>query len=345
MTPKERRRAIAENRPYDRIPHGFALGYAASRVTGIKVSDFHRDAKKQVEATVAAYRTYGLDGVGVRIDIEEVLGATFNYPDYREPYISATLNLNEDALDTLTIDDPKKHPKLAIFWRVLDGLFEAVGDESYVSVSFRGPFSGSAALFGTENFLRAVIRKPEFVHRAIEKVLEAELTFVEALAGYGVGFSNSDPIASGTVISPQQYRKFAKPYQTRLFDAETRVSGRKPQYHVCGDTTRILRDMVETGAGAVSVDNLMDLELVADLVGSDAVVVGNVDPSGSMLLGTPDVVRQDLRNCLKKGSKAKGGYRAAFGCGLPIDTPPENLIALFDAFQEYGRYPFDPERL
>jgi uroporphyrinogen decarboxylase len=345
MTPKERNRAIAENRPYDRIPHRFTLGYAASRVIGVNVSDFHLDAKKQIEALVAAYRTYGLDTIVVRVNIEEVLGAVFTYPTHREPFISAPVNWEGGALDDLTIGDPKKHSKLAIFWQALDGLFEEVGDEVPVSVAFRGPFSGSAAAIGTEKFLRFIIRKPDYVHRVLAKVLDAEIAFVDSLAGYDLSFNVSDPIASGTVIGDHQYRKFVKPYQTKLFDAMTRVSGVKPQYHICGNTGRILRDMVETGAGAISVDNLMDLEFVGEQLGADAIVVGNVDPCGSMLLGTPEIVRQDLRNCLKKGSKAKGGYLAMFGCGLPIGTPSENLHALFDAFREYGKYPFEPEKL
>ncbi|GHV46907.1 methylcobamide--CoM methyltransferase [Synergistales bacterium] len=347
MTPKERKKAIAENRPYDRITHAFGdyVWYSASRVTGVKVSDFHLDAKTQIETMIAAYRLYGWDSIGVRLNIEEVLGATFTYPEYREPFISASVNWDGDAIDSLTIGDPKKHPHLAVFWQVIDSLFEEVGDEVPITIAFRGVFSASAAAVGTEKFLRFIIRQPDYVHRVLSKVLEQEIAFVESFAGYDIQFNISDPIASGTVISPQQYCKFVKPYQTKVFDAMTRVSGVKPIYHICGNTGRILRDMVETGAGAISVDNLMDLDFVGEQLGADAMVVGNVDPSGSMLLGTPEVVRQDLRNCLKKGSKAKGGYLATFGCGLPLSTPPENLTALFDAFREYGKYPFDPDRL
>ncbi|MDR3355052.1 MAG: uroporphyrinogen decarboxylase family protein, partial [Synergistaceae bacterium] len=110
MTPKERLKAIAENRPYDRIPHAFALGDAASRVTGIKVSEFHQDAKKQIDATVAAYRAYGLDSISVGIPIQEVLGAKVNYPDYSTPFISDPLNLEGDLLESIAIEDPKTHP-------------------------------------------------------------------------------------------------------------------------------------------------------------------------------------------------------------------------------------------
>jgi uroporphyrinogen decarboxylase len=343
MTPKERLRAIAENRPYDRIPHAFAMGDAASGVTGIKVSEFHRDAKKQIEATVAAYRTYGLDSVGVAIPIQEALGAAVNYPDYSTPFISDPLNLEDDLLEKIVMEDPKTHPKLQNFWRVLDGLFEAVGGEAPVTVSMSGPFSTAGRVGGVAKLMRSVIRNPEYVHRLLEKVVGVQIAIVNAIEGYEVGFGITDPVTSGSLISAEQYRKFGKPYQKKLFDAMTRVSGRKPQCHVCGDTARILRDMVETGAGSISVDNIMDLDYVIDQVGADAAVVGNVNPSETMLLGTPLDVENDLRACLKKGLKAPGGYRPAFGCGLPIKTPAENLHTLFAALRKYGKYPLNLE--
>jgi uroporphyrinogen decarboxylase len=345
MTPKERLKAIAENRPYDRIPHAFAMGDAASGVTGVKVSEFYLDAKKQIEATVAAYRTYGLDSVSVRIQIEEVLGATVDYPDHSSPFISKPLNFEGDQIENLVAEDPKKHPKLQTFWQVLDGLFEAVGDEAFVSVTFRAPFSGAGTAGGTEKLMRGIIRKPEHVHRLLEKILAIEISIVDALKGYDVNFGISDPVASGTMIAAEQFRKFAKPYQKRLFAAMENITGRKPQIHICGDTAGILRDMAETGAGSISVDDKMDLDYVIDQVGADAIVVGNVKPSGTMLLGTPLDVENDLRSCLKKGLKAPGGYLPAFGCGLPINTPAENLSALFEALRKYGKYPINPDLL
>jgi uroporphyrinogen decarboxylase len=346
MTPKERRKAFAEKRPYDRIPHGFAMGDAASRVIGAKVSDFHCDPLTQVEATVSAYRTYGLDSVGTSIPIQELLGATVIYPPYSTPYIKDTLELDETDIDALGIGDPKSHPKMERFWQVLEGLFKAVGDEAPVSVAVSGPFSVAGRVIGTAKLMRKLLREPEYVHKLVDKITEIEISVVNSLTGYGVGgFGIMDPVASGTLISPEQYRKFAKPYEKKLFDAMTRVAGHKPQCHICGDTNQILRDMVETGAGSISVDNIMDLDYVVDQVGADAVVTGNVNPTETMLSGTPEDVREDLRNCLKKGSRALGGYTPAFGCGLPIDTPHENLAALFDALWEFGKYPFEPERL
>ncbi|MEI6100711.1 MAG: uroporphyrinogen decarboxylase family protein [Eubacteriales bacterium] len=344
MTPKERLQAISENRLYDRIPHGFALGEVAARLTGIKVSEFHLDAKKQIEASVAAYRHYGLDAVGAFIMVQEIIGSDVVYPDQSTPIIRRPLSLDDEKLQHLHLDDPKNHPKLQVFWQVLEGLLAEVGDEAPIAVGIEGPFSTLGRAVGTSPLLISLIRKdPEYVHHLLENVLNVEIAIVNSLEGYGVAFGIFDPVASGTLIKAEQYRTFAKPYQKRLFDAMTRVSGQKPQCHMCGNTSKILRDIVETGAGMVSVDNMMDLSYVKQVLGKDAVLVGNVSPTDTMLLGTPKDVENDLRGCLKKAWDAPGGYIPSFGCALPIDTPPENIDALFNALRRYGKYPLNPD--
>ncbi|MDR1021533.1 MAG: uroporphyrinogen decarboxylase family protein [Synergistaceae bacterium] len=346
MTPKERKKAIAEGRPYDRLPHGFAIGDAASRVTGISVTEFHNDAGKRVEATVAAYKEYGLDGVGVAVPLQEIMGVEMAYPEDSTPYVSKHVDFGtEESIERVGIDDLKDQPEMRLFWQVLDGLFEAVGDEAPVSVGFSGPFSVAGRVWGTPMLMRGILRRPDHVHRLLEKILNIEIEIVESLKGYDVGTGIADPVASGTLISPTHFREFAKPYETRLFDAMARVTERKPRHHICGDTSRIINDMVETGAGTVSVDDMMDLNYVIEQVGARAIVAGNVSPTKSMLLGTPEIIREDLRNNMKKGAKAPGGFIVSFGCGLPINTPIKNLHSLFDSFREFSKYPFDPEAL
>ncbi len=344
MTPKERMAAIAENRPYDRIPHAFFLGESAVRLTGAKVSEFHLDAKKQVDATLTAYRHYGLDSVSAFVMVQEILGSDVVYPDYSTPIIRKAMSLDDGKLQHLHLDDPKKHPKLQVFWRALEELIEKVGGEAPVAVAMEGPFSTLGRAVGTSPLLISLIKKDaEYVHNLLEKVLSVELAIVNSLEGYGVVFGIFDPVASGTLIRQEQYKTFVQPYQKRLFEAMTRVSGKKPQCHMCGNTNKILRDIIDTGAGLISVDNMIDLAYAKKVIGKDAVLVGNVSPTDTMLLGTPQDVENDLRNCLKKGWDAPGGYLPSFGCALPIDTPPRNIFALFEALRKYGKYPLNPE--
>ena len=64
-----------------------------------------------------------------------------------------------------------------------------------------------------------------------------------------------------------------------------------------------------------------------------------------MYRGTPETVRDDVRNCLKKDHDSPKGFMLALGRELPIKTPSENVNALMAAARSYGKYPYAPELL
>jgi uroporphyrinogen decarboxylase len=340
MTPKERKKAIAENRPYDRLQNFFTIEDTAHKLTGIKVSEFHLDPKKQVEATLAANERFGLDVVETIIPTGAVWGTKTVFPDDRNPYISERVDLKREDIKNYQLDDVKAHPAFADFWRILDELFARVGDRVQVGVLVSGPFSTAAQIIGVQKFLRLVLKDPGYVHELVDKVTEIEVKAIRALKGYDVIFDIKDPVSSGTLIRAEQYRTFVKPYHTRLLGAmnET-VPENAHSLHICGNTSKILKDMADTGAGLISVDNMMDLSFVKREIGDKAAIVGNVKPTDTMLLGTPDDVVADLKECIKKTWDSPKHYIPAFGCGLPLGTPIENLDTLFSALREYGRFP------
>lgn len=83
----------------------------------------------------------------------------------------------------------------------------------------------------------------------------------------------------------------------------------------------------------------VDLAQAKAAVGAEVALLGNVRPTSSMHLGTPDDVIADARSCMAKGWDNPKGYILGLGCGLPIDTPPDNIHALLFAARTYGRWP------
>jgi uroporphyrinogen decarboxylase len=103
--------------------------------------------------------------------------------------------------------------------------------------------------------------------------------------------------------------------------------------------------MTDTAAAALSLDNVIDLAAAKAEVGHRVTLAGNINPSETMFLGTPEDVVKDAKRCLQQGYDTKAGYILAMGCGLPIHTPQENVHALLNVARDLGRYPIDPERL
>jgi uroporphyrinogen decarboxylase len=249
------------------------------------------------------------------------------YPQHSSPYFSHHVVTEPKILDSLELPDPTD-PRISIYEKALRQMVEEAGPYVPISLLVRSPFTCASNLRGTEELLRDTYYRPEFAHRLIAFALEATLRVVRHLAPIGITFSTSDPVASGSLLSPKHYREFAAPYEQTLI-RELNQLGRYPALlHICGDTHKVWGQMADTGAGFLSLDDVVKLGDAVQEVGSRVTLVGNVRPTESMYLGTPEVVVQDALHCFEQAGTSPKGFVLAVGCGLPIGTRPENVEAL-----------------
>jgi len=345
MSPKERIKAINEGKPYDRIPVNPSLGEHAALVLGISVSEYNRSATKMAEAQIAAYRLYGHDGVGVgpgSTAIAGAIGSRVIYPDDSTGYIADYPVKTAGDFERLILPDPYTSGQLAIYLEAAAILVREVGDEVPVGFTIGGPVTIASKIRGIDNLLRDFYKNKELAHKLLNFSVESTLPLVREAAKSGVGFGIADPVASGSLISKAHFREFALPYQKLLIDGIKAVAP-APELHICGDTKHLLELMADSGARSLSLDNAVDLEFAKRTVGERVRITGNIRPTETMVLGTPDTVEENVKENLRKAYDSPKGYLLRMGCGLPINARPENIHALVAAARTYGRYPYDPE--
>lgn len=346
MMARERLAAALAGKPYDRIPVNLLISDHAARVVGVSVDQFQHSPRLMAEGQVAAFRLYGHDLVNVGpglTGLPEALGCRLGFPD-GSPYVAAPAIEREEELNRLRVPDPHRDARLPLFLEAAELVERELGDEVTISMTTSGPFTTAAHVRGTERFLRDLRRNPAFAHGLLRIATDTVIAFGRAAAGAGVRISLAEPTASGTLIGAPQFREFVQPYLTEVVSAVREASGGPPALHICGNTTRIWHAMADTGAGLLSLDDEVDLGAAKQEVGSRVALLGNVRPTAVMYLGTPDDVRLNARHCLARAWDTPKGYLLGLGCGLPIDTPPENIHALVAAAREYGRWPLDPGR-
>lgn len=346
MTPKERDEAIAKNEPYDRIQCALFMGEHAAKIIGSKVSDIHTRVDKMLESQIAIRNVYDSETVGVGPGLQgiaEAIGSKVAFPDYGTPYISDFVIKEYSDVDRLEVIDPLKAGRLPLHLEALKRIKEALGHEVNVSTWIPGPFTTSANLRGTDIFLKDIYRSPEFAHKILRLATASTIAYVKEAAKLGIYFSIADPTASGTLIRETHFEKFAFPYLKELIDNIVAYSGNAPSLHICGNSTKLWSLMSQTGASALSLDDVIDLEAAKRTVGHKAKLIGNIRPTATMYLGTPQDVDRNARECLTKAYDSQKGYVLGLGCGLPNDTPPENIHALTNAARKYGQYPLNPE--
>jgi MtaA/CmuA family methyltransferase len=146
--------------------------------------------------------------------------------------------------------------------------------------------------------------------------------------------SSGDSPAGPDLVSPRIYREFALPWEKRLADEAHRL-GLPYALHICGRADRILDDMLATGADALDLDYKTDARLAQNRMKDRAVFIGNLDPSGVLALGTPDLVEAKTRELLAVFADTPRFILNA-GCAIPATTPGENLGAMIRAVRTTG---------
>ena len=346
MTSKERVVAAVTGKPYDRIPVNLLISDHAARVIGVSVGEYNNSARLMAEGQIAAWRKYGADNINTGpglTGIPEALGSRLAFPD-NSPYLAEYAVNDEADLDRLKVPDPEKDGRLPLFLEAAAIVIKEVGEQAPINLTTSGPFTAAAGIRGTDRFLRDLRKNPEFAHRLLRLTTDSIVRFAVAAYGVGARIGLADPTSSGTIISYNHYAQFALPYQKEVVSAIAQATGAPPSLHICGNSTKIWSEMADTGAAILSLDNAVDLAEAKARVGHRVSLLGNIRPTEVMYLGQPDNVRANVRECLAKAWDSPKGYILGLGCGLPINTPPENIHALVDAAREYGRWPLDPER-
>lgn len=105
-------------------------------------------------------------------------------------------------------------------------------------------------------------------------------------------------------------------------------------YHICGNATPIIEDMVESGAQMLEVDQRADQLTCKTAAKGRATLVGPVDPSGVLARGTPEEVTDKCREPIQN---LGGGGEFILGPGyaMPPTTPDENIDAMIEAARRF----------
>jgi len=239
--------------------------------------------------------------------------------------------------------DPHRDGILPLQLEALQRVLQEVGSEVPVTGALTGPFTNASFLIGAEQLTRLLLKNPGAVHRLCELALESTIAYADAMIDLGGTPSLTDAMSSSTVISPKQFREFSLPYLKKLID-HIGSRGKKVTLHICGKTRPIWRDMVDSGAVCLSIDNAADLAEAKQEVGDRVRLMGNVPPSEVMLQGTPAEVRNAVFRCAAKAWDSPRGLIVASGCSLPTETPFANITAMLDAVRELS-WPINKELL
>ena len=212
-----------------------------------------------------------------------------------------------------------------------------------------GVFEFPQYLRGMEAFLSDLLLYPEFADDLMERITEILVTayscMMEKVGPYVQVVSICDDLAAqqAPLISPDMYRKRIKSRQKRLVDAIRRHTQASIFYHGCGATRVFLPDLIDIGVDIlnpvqVSASGMDDTARLKREFGRDLTFWGGLcDTQRVLSFESPAQVRAETRRRLED-LMPDGGFVAAPIHNIQDQVPPENIMAMYEAVHEFGRY-------
>ena len=145
---------------------------------------------------------------------------------------------------------------------------------------------------------------------------------------------------NGPIVSVPMWRRFFKRRFRDFIDLAHRF-GIKVMHHTCGSVQALIPEFIDCGLDILQSLQPraagMDLGELKREFGKDIALHGSIDIQQTLPRGTPEDVRREVKARMDAG-KPGGGFIICTAHNIQPDTPVENVIALFDAYREFGGY-------
>lgn len=259
-----------------------------------------------------------------------------------------TGEITQAEVERYVLPDPLDPARFVGLREAAERVAEVEGRAVMIGNMAAGVLEISAWLRGFEDFYADLAADPKLACYLMDKVLDTKMAYwskaLEILGDTVDVVQEADDFSGqyAMLISPHTYRTLVKPRHKQLFDfihAHTRA---KIFFHSCGSVRPVIPDLIEIGVDIlnpvqVSAKDMDSADLKREYGRDICFWGGGVDTQRVFDVGTPQQVREEVKrrvNDLMPG----GGFVFNTVHNIQGNVPPQNIMAMWETLQEYGRY-------
>lgn len=339
ITSRERVQKLFAGEKTDRLPCFSGMGNVTTegmKEFGYKFAAIHSDAKMMADSAASTYKLFGFECAVVPFDLcveAEALGCEINVYAHLEdilyPTIKTKLMNTEDEMDIQIPSGLSARGRIPMMKEVIGLLKNDIGSEVAIGAHVLGPFTLAGQIMELNTLLKLSFKKPDKVGRLLDMLANALVVVAREYEDAGADYITVREMgATSDVLSPRVFQSLILPYLKKIF-AELKTDN---VLHICGKTNDIAGFMLESGAKAISVDQKNDIVETRKKIGNTPLLFGNYDPYNILVSGTPEQVRETMKQCMDNGVSAVWP-----GCDIWPTVPSENFHAMMDEVKKYRR--------
>lgn len=309
------------------------LSFPGIQLIGCTVDEVVRSGELQAKCMKAIADRFPTGVACSLMDLSveaEAFGSAVHYNSDEVPTINEALIHDEEEADALQV------PKVGEgrTGECIKGIEIACGliTDRPILAGMIGPYSLAGRLLDMTEIMILCYEEPEMVETVLEKVTEFQIEYAKAFKAVGAnGVMIAEPAAG--LLSPGLIDEFSTPYVQKIRDA-VEDDNFIVVYHNCGNIEPLMKNMEEINALCYSFGNAIDIETTLKALPADKMIIGNIDPAGTLRNGTPESIRKETYELMERCCKYPN-FVIASGCDIPPMTPIENLQAFFDTVDEF----------
>jgi uroporphyrinogen-III decarboxylase len=209
------------------------MTFAAHHI-GRSLSQFYLDHRVLVDANLSAAEDFNLDIVQAISDpFREAadFGLEVEFPADGLPVNRKPLLVAPEDIKKLVVPDPATGPRMSDRVEAVRLFHEKVGGELPIMGWVEGALAEAADLRSVYLTMTDLVRRPEWLEELLKICVGVEIAFTRAQVEAGADIIGlGDAVASQ--ISPAMYRRFALPYEQRIFQAVHQMDGLDTPAHL-----------------------------------------------------------------------------------------------------------------
>ena len=332
MNPKEVLFKTLKHEPTQQVAWVPFAGVHAGKLAGYNATEVLSDDDKLFESLMEVHKLYKPHGQPVVFDLQieaECLGCHLVWAKNAPPSVASHPLSGEAPVVPCECTLPTKEDgRIPMVLDVMRRMKQAVGETTGLYGLICGPFTLASHLRGNDIFMD-MFDDEEYVMNLLDYCKKCAMRMADYYIEAGMDvIAVVDPLISQ--ISAGHFTQFMdKPFR-ELFE-HIRAKGAFSSFFVCGDATRNIEVMCQTGPDSISVDENVDLLKAKEITDRYNVTIGgNIPLTTVMLHGS----QQDNMKYVVDLIDGVGDMRnliVAPGCDMPYDVPVENGIGVAQA--------------
>ena len=222
-------------------------------------------------------------------------------------------------------------------------------DKALVGFAGASIYETAQGLRGFEQLFIDFVQNRKFVDKLLDTIADANVEYAkrycEAIADYAqvIVVGGEDIGAQGSLqIRPELYREMVMPRIKRLWQTFKQNTDAYLFVHSCGYIEPVIEDFIDAGIDIINPVQIgagMDATQLKERYGGRVTFWGGGSDTQHLLPhGSTEEVRAQVRERI--GTFAPGGgYVFAAEQTIQTEVPPENIVAMYNAASEFGKYP------